>query len=76
MVLDTDPRPFDIDHSPDYNYPNQNLNVELISLANDNGVGDMRPDCLTGLRNVQWTAFTAYGVGGPVEGITVCLTLH
>ena len=67
MVLGTDPID---DYSPDHEWPDGKLNVELVSLANDNGVGDLKTDCLKGLREMKWTAFTAYGVGGPVRGIT------
>ena len=70
MLLDTDPRG---DDSPDFNYPSQKLNAEMISLDNENGVGDLRGDCLTNLRNLPWTPFTAYGVGGPVGGKIISL---
>ena len=71
MVLDTDHLPTDkFELSPDYYYPTQNLDVQLISLDNNDGVGDLKPHCLTGLQNVGWTPFTAYGVGGLVTGVT------
>ena len=45
------------------------LNIELVSLAHNDGVGDLKGECVEGLRDVQWSAYTAYGIGGPVRGI-------
>ena len=74
MLLDADPDTPTYDNAPNFNYPSQKMNAEFISLDNDDGVGDLRANCLTGLRNLPWTPYTAYGVGGPVGGIT-CFTL-
>ena len=75
MLLDADPDTPTYDNPPNFGYPKQKMSPEIISLENDNGVGDLRGDCLTGLRTLPWTPYTAYGVGGPVGGITH-FTLH
>ena len=73
MLLDTEPDTSTYDYAPNLGYPSQKMSPEIISLDNDDGVGDLRGDCLEGLRKLPWTPYTAYGVGGPVGGINTSL---